>query len=132
MPATALADGPFEPNETAAMVTAPVTVPSLTAALETPQDVDWYLLRPQGVRQIGILGTLNGTCPSNSGYILASVKDADAIASYEVDLGSVKAGYDYNVEGSRDTPKTADQVAFTSKVGHRYLVKVSQSGCQGA
>src|SRR3954452_16191385 len=71
----ALADGPYEPNETAAQATpAPAAI---AGALETPQDVDWYRFYTKPKRQVGLLATLNGVCSSRVGTITARVYDAD-------------------------------------------------------
>lgn len=127
LPTAASADGPYEPNETAAMVTAPLTAPRVDAGLETPQDVDWYLLYPQGVRQVGVLVTLNAPCAQSFGRVSAKVIDGEA--SPYSSLGDLSLGYDY---ANSKAPKTADSTAFTSQVGHRYFIRVSQSSCPGA
>jgi hypothetical protein len=125
-PAAASADGPFEPNETAAMATTPLTAPRFDAGLETPQDEDWYLLLPQGVRQIGILATLQTQCSKSYGRISLDLLDAEGSS---LPVATLQLGYD--IWNAR-TPKTADTAAFTSVVGHRYLLHVTQSGCDSA
>jgi hypothetical protein len=120
----ALADGPYEPNEAAAQATpAPV---SIAAALETPQDIDWYRFYTKPKRQIGLLATLGGTCRSRTGTITARVYDADG--GYGLPLITLTLGYNF---AASDQPKTADQASFTSEGGHRYFIQVSQSQCQG-
>jgi hypothetical protein len=121
---TAFADGPYEPNETAAQ--AAPTGASVAGALETPQDVDWYRFYAKPQRQVGLLASLNGTCSSIGGTIIARVYDADA--DYAVAVMSVTLGYE---PAPPHSPKTADQATFTSEAGHRYFIQVRQSLCQG-
>ncbi len=123
--ALAVADGPYEPNETAATTAGPITTPTLHAAFETPQDADWYVLFPQGVRQIGILATLDSPCPSPSGQIRIAVLDAEGNPYSPV--GSLTLGLSY----ATSMQNTVDRLAFTSQVGHRYLLRVTQSSCTG-
>lgn len=124
-PAAAAADGPHEPNETAAMATIPVTAPRIDAALETKQDEDWYLLHPQGIRQIGLLATLGAPCGSSYGRVIVDVLDGE---SARVPFESLQLGYD--TRNPKVTATTASTV-FTSEIGHRYLVHVTQSSCHG-
>jgi hypothetical protein len=119
----AFADGPFEPNETAATAAGPITAPGLQAAFETPQDTDWYLLQPQGVRQIGILATLDGACATHYGQQRFTLLDAEGSPFSPV--GSLTLGFSY-VTGMQTT---VDRLAFTSQAGHRYLLRVSESSC---
>ena len=119
--ACAFADGPYEPNETAATATGPVTDTLLSAALETPQDEDWYLLRPNAPRQIGVLATLKSACPSKIGSLVVHVFDADGSRAPLADL---RLGYRGDPE-----PTLADRMAFTSIRGHRYYLQVTQSSC---
>jgi hypothetical protein len=125
LPASAVADGPYEPNETAAMTSTPVTAPRIDAGLETPQDVDWYLLHPQGVRQVGLLATLVMPCPRAYGMVVIDVLDAEG-STYPV--ASLRLGSDVM---SSNAPRTTEAATFTSQVGHRYFVKVEQSRCDG-
>lgn len=127
-PAVALADGPYEPNETAMMATTPVTAPQIDAGIETPQDVDWYLLQPQGVRQVGVLVTLATPCPSSYGYL--TVKLIDGEGTPYLPLANLSVGHDYM---NPSTARTVDSASFTSQVGHRYFLRVSSnSDCVGA
>ena len=123
---SAVADGPYEPNETAATAAGPITTPAIHAAFETPQDADWYVLFPQGVRQIGILATLDSPCPTKYGQIRIALLDAEG--SPYSPLGSLTLGLSY----ATSTQNTVDRLAFTSQVGHRYLLRVTQSSCTGA
>lgn len=127
LPESAAADGPYEPNETAAMVTAPLTASRIDAGLETPQDVDWYLLYPQGVRQVGLLISLNTPCTPSYGNVYAKIIDAEGSPYVPVALMSL--GRD---PSNPNAPKTVDTASFTSQVGHRYFIRVSQSSCPGA
>jgi hypothetical protein len=122
--ATARADGPYEPNETAAQVAGSLTGTPITAALETPQDVDWYRFYAKPQSQVGLLATLYGACSSRSGTITVRVYDADG--GYGVPVMNLTLGYNY---AASDTPKTADQSTFTSEAGHRYFIQVRQSLC---
>src|SRR5205085_1128521 len=124
-PAAAAADGPYEPNETAAMVTAPATAARIDAALETPQDEDWYLLHPQGVRQLGVLATLATPYRTSYGRISIELLDGEG-SSYPI--ASLGLGYEVSTSARR----TADTLAFTSELGHRYFLHVTQSGCDGS
>jgi len=126
MPAAAAADGTYEPNETAAMVVAPITAPALDAALETPQDTDWYLLHPQGIRQIGVQATLMTACAKSYGRISIDLHDADAPG--RLAFAAMALGNDIFNSG---TPRLSATTTFTSQVGHRYLLHVTQSGCAG-
>jgi hypothetical protein len=123
--APAFADGPFEPNETATEATGPLTGATVTAALETPQDVDWYRFYAHPQRQVGVLATLGGSCARTSGTITVSLLDAEG--SFGGNLGSLTLGWDYSTPNA---PVAARNLAFTSAVGHRYFLKVTQSGCQ--
>jgi len=124
MSSVALADGPYEPNETAAQAT---PAPSAIAgALETPQDIDWYRFYAKPKRQVGLLALLNGACSSRVGRISAQVYDADG--GYGLPVIDLTLGYNFR---DSDHPKTADQASFTSEVGHRYFIAVRQSLCQG-
>lgn len=121
----AVADGPYEPNETAATAAGPITTSALHAAFETPQDADWYVLFPQGVRQIGILATLDNACPAHYGQIRITVLDAEGNPYSPV--GSLTLGLSY----ATSLQNTVDRLAFTSQTGHRYLLRVTQSSCTG-
>lgn len=109
------------------MVTMPLTVARVDAGLETPQDVDWYLLYPQGVRQVGVLVTLNTPCPSPYGNVYAKVIDGEGYPFSP--LAQMSVGHDFS---SPNGTKTVDSTAFTSQVGHRYFIRVSQATCPGA
>lgn len=123
--APALADGPHEPNETAAMVTSPTTS-SVAAALETPQDVDWYLLLPRGVRQVGVLATLGTACSSPTGQVRVNVFDADG-SVLPLDTLVLRRDHASGASGI-----TSDHLRYTSKAGHRYFLRVTQTGCEYA
>jgi hypothetical protein len=125
LPAVSVADGPYEPNETAAMALTPVTAPRIDAGLETPQDEDWYLLHPQGVRQIGVLATLATPCPQSYGTLVVELLDAEG-STYP--LAVLRLGSDIS---STTAPRTSASATFTSQVGHRYFVHVEQSRCDG-
>ncbi|UTI63916.1 hypothetical protein NBH00_21555 [Paraconexibacter antarcticus] len=125
--AVASADGPFEPNETALMIAAPLTAPRVDASLETPQDEDWYLLQPQGVRQVGIIAGLIAGCDKSYGSVTFDLLDPDGGGS--LPFASMKVGYSY---ATPDAPVTIDTASFTSDVGRRYYLHVTQSGCPGA
>jgi hypothetical protein len=124
--APAAADGPFEPNEMPGEAQGPLVGGALTAAFETPQDVDWFVFYAHHHRQIGVLLTLNGACSSSSGRITATVFDGD-LASYSASLGALVVGRDIFTGEER----AASQVALTSQAGHRYYVKIVQSRCEG-
>jgi hypothetical protein len=123
---SARADGPFEPNETAATAFGPVTQTVIEGAFETKQDVDWYLLHPKGVRQIGILAVLRSPCSGAYQRITADLWDADS-GSRAWPMDSLRLG-----DGLDSQRLTANRTAFTSVRGHRYLLRVSQTGCEGA
>jgi hypothetical protein len=125
LPATSVADGPYEPNETAAMASVPHTAPTMDAGLETPQDQDWYLLYPQGVRQIGVLATVNTLCRASYGSVTMDLLDAEGSRS---PVDAIRLGYD---PAHSKVAVTAATMSFTSQVGHRYLLHVTQSGCDG-
>lgn len=108
-------------------VTSPLVTQRIDAGLETPQDEDWYLLHPQGVRQIGIMATLNTVCRSSYGRVTVDLLDADG-SRWPID--SLKLGFD--VFGNRSAPRTVDTATFTSQVGHRYFLHVTQSSCDPA
>jgi hypothetical protein len=120
--AVACADGPFEPNETAAQAFGPLTGQTITAAFETPQDVDWYRFYAKPERQIGLLATMPSPC-AIPGSIRVAVYDADGAVGLPVI--SLTLGY----TGST-TPATAANDTMTSRRGHRYLVKVTESLCR--
>jgi len=109
------------------MVTSPLLAPRVDAGLETPQDEDWYLLYPQGVRQIGVMATLNTSCRASIGRVTVDLLDADGSRS---PIESLQFGYD--VLGDRSAPRTVDTARFTSVVGHRYFLHVTQSSCDPA
>ncbi|MDX6686988.1 MAG: hypothetical protein QOF86_3116 [Baekduia sp.] len=119
----ASADGPYEPNETAAQVAGSLGGP-VSAALETPQDVDWYRFYAKPQSQLGLLATLNGTCGWRAGTVTARVYDADG--GYGLPVISLTLGYNY---AAPEALKTADQGTFTSQAGHRYFIQVRQSLC---
>jgi hypothetical protein len=124
--ATANADGPYEPNESPGQAFGPLTSEAVAAALETPQDVDWYRFYTLPQRQIGVLATLSGACPSAYGNIRVLVLDADV--PYSTPLGTLTLGKDWT--SSNSSPITAARIAFTSQAGHRYFLKVTQTSCQ--
>jgi hypothetical protein len=121
--APAFADGPYEPNETSTEAFGPLAGGAMTAAFETPQDVDWFTFYALNHRQIGVLLTLSGTCPVTSGAITVALLDGE-VPSYSANLGTATVGYSYSAP-----PATAGQVSFTSLAGHRYLMRVTQRGC---
>jgi hypothetical protein len=124
--APALADGPFEPNETPAEAYGPLMGDKISAAFETPQDVDWYRFYTLQHRQIGVLAALMGGCGGAYHQIRVSLLDGDGSYPSEV-------GYAYLGQGSSAIPATpVAQIPFTSLVGHRYFVKVAQSSCHDA
>lgn len=128
--APALADGPFEPNETAATAAAPMVM-SVVAGLETPQDVDWFALYPKRTRQIGVLVKLTSSCGSNTGSVRVDLLDADA-GILARSIGSGTLGWDPFDSGTLRAPRETVQLRFTSIQGHRYYLKISQSSCAGA
>lgn len=87
----ALADGPFEPNETAAEAFGPLAGGSFSAALETPQDVDWYRFYAKRHRQVGVLATLDGRCSSKSGSVSVDLWDAEE--AHGLPLAYLRLGY---------------------------------------
>jgi hypothetical protein len=107
------------------MVTVPLTVPRVDAALETPQDEDWYLLYPQGVRQIGVLATLKTPCSSSDGTVHIDLLDGDGST---LPIVSLRLGYDFT---NSKVPLTTATASFTSEIGHRYLLHVTESSCDG-
>lgn len=127
LPAAAAADGPYEPNETAGMVAVPLVTQRVDAGLETPQDEDWYLLHPQGVRQVGVMAMLNTVCRTSYGRVTVDLLDADGPRS---PLAALRLGYD--PFGAQSAPRTVDTARFTSEVGHRYFLHVTQSSCDPA
>src|SRR3954451_4196826 len=82
---TASADGPFEPNERATDAGGPLTGETVQAALETPQDVDWFRFYTLPDRQIGVLGTITSSCDGSSGRVYMDVLDGEV--SYGGSLG---------------------------------------------
>lgn len=122
----ASADGPLEPNETVASASAIVTADAVVAALETPQDVDWYRFYVEGDRQVGVLATLDSPCVGAYGTVRVELLDGEQ--AYGGSLGRLIVGRDYG----RDSVLSAARLAFTSQRGHRYFLKVTQNGCQGA
>jgi len=56
------------------------TTSTVSAGLGTPQDVDWYLMLPEGTRQAvkaGVLATLGTACPSPTGQVQMNLFDTD-------------------------------------------------------
>ena len=117
----ARADGPYEPNETALGAFGPVTTGLLAGALETPQDEDWFVLYPAADRQVGVLATIKGQCAQDSGNIEIELLDADASSPA---MGVARIGH------KNFQPTTSDRVAFTAVRGHRYFLRITQSGCE--
>ena len=120
------ADGPFEPNETGGEAYGPLPGGTLSAALETPQDHDWYRFYARGHSQIGVLISYTGGCSSSYYGLQLAVLDAD-VPGYSGTMGTATVGTAYPAYG-QDT----GNVVFTSIRGHRYYVKVTQTGCVGA
>ena len=121
--APALADGPFEPNETPAEAYGPLTGARMAAAFETPQDVDWYRFYTLQHRQVGVLVALMGGCADPYHQIRVSVLDGDGSFPNEI-------GYAYLGQGGSSSPSVpVAQIPFTSQLGHRYFVKVAQGNC---
>jgi hypothetical protein len=120
----AWADGPYEPNETAAQAAGPLLGATVVAGLETPQDVDWYVIYPKPDRQVGVLATLPGACKSSVGSVRVDMYDG------EVSWGLAVLGLQLGYTGAA-SPQMADRGSFTSIPGHRYFIKVRQSLCQG-
>lgn len=129
-PAAALADGPFEPNETAATATGPLLQSDLGAGLETPQDVDWYVLHLRAPKQVGVLATLAAPCRTSYGRLSVDLLDAD-VPGFGNDVGSIRLGRS-DAAPSGSGQLLAGRTSFTSKRGHRYFLKVTQSGCDSA
>src|SRR4051812_34848025 len=119
VPATqAWADGPYEPNESGAQAAGPLLGTTVTAGLETPQDVDWYVVYPKPDRQVGVLATLSADCPNRVGSVSVAVYDADG------SVGLAVVGLRLGYTGAASS-QSADNGSFTSLLGHRYLVRVS-------
>src|SRR4051794_9665834 len=87
VPSIASADGPFEPNETAAEAYGPLTGGSFSGAFETPQDHDWYRFYAFNHRQIGVLLTLTSSCAASYASIELEVLDGES-NTYAVSMGS--------------------------------------------
>ena len=119
----ALADGPQEPNETPATAYGPVVSTRLIGALETPQDLDWYVLYPKAARQVGVVLRLTNACPKQYGSLWMQLLDADGSSDH---VDEAKVGFDASAP---DGTRTADNFVFTSLRGHRYFLRVSQSSC---
>jgi hypothetical protein len=113
----------FEPNETAANAFGPLLGQTSSAAFETPQDVDWYRFYAKPQRQVGVLATMPSPC-ARPGSIRVAVFDADGTVGLPVLV--LTLGY----TGAAD-PVTAANATMTSLRGHRYLIKVTESLCQG-
>jgi hypothetical protein len=122
--APAVADGPFEPNEVATQAAGPLLGATVAAAFETPQDVDWYVIYPKPDRQVGVLATLTGSCRAHSGSIRVAVYDPEG------PIGLPVLAFTLGYTGWPDL-QTADRGSFTSIAGHRYLIKVTDSLCDG-
>ena len=124
---SASAQAPSEPNDTAATAAGPLVVTELTAALESEQDDDWYLLHAAAARDVSIVGTIGGSCREAFGQISVELHDADApfaTAAKETLL----LGYD-PAQSTSGPVKTA-QLTFDSIVGHRYFVHVTHTACE--
>lgn len=107
------------------MATVPLTAPRIDASLETRLDEDWYLLHPQGIRQVGLLATLGAPCGSSYGRVIVDVLDAE---SARLPIESLQLGFD--TRNPKVTATTARTV-FTSEIGHRYFAHVTQASCHG-
>jgi hypothetical protein len=75
------------------------------------------------VRQIGVLATLKTPCASSYGSVHIDLLDGDGSQS---PISSLRLGYDFTNGKVSLTTATA---SFTSEIGHRYLLHVTQSSC---